>query len=736
MKDPRSEIRRILREVEADRQAGVVPVGSALDAARSEVRRLQGHFSDEIIAALSAARFKSLLMPRNAWHLARCSGCRKEVVELRRLVKTTARAGTEAPSSVGAFDLYSAVIRFWREIAGAATVFLLAAFLLFRLTGGSDSPSPVAVNPTNSASTLIASRGSTNPAPVPPTSLNNSPDFIAIPTNAPMLLASRGATNDGKQRVLFAIGINEYSPDTGLPSLHGAVNDANRVADLLGNDYSVVRRLTPSGEPRLAPTRENILRELSQLPKSADGGHLVIFWSGHGVGATGQAYLMPQGASRDPKLSGLTLEQLSEAVASSGLHFQSFILVLDVCKATANSPSKDFVKNLNARAKDWLILSAASEGGLAYERLRPSTDALAVPEAREPHGYFTYYLLESRYLSVPDGGILFSPADANRDGIISWGEAFAYAEGKLRQLGTVGGTAGGLSQPRQSPQRFGSEAANLLTTPFLHVQAVPTAVGDKIGAHQILTPQLDLSGRFALYTDIEDDTALPFLPEHWMWGNARKDREMAPHLVAQMMQLDLKSETQPEGGRGTCVRWQIIWKGNAKDQAWNATWAGVGWVAGSGDGPQWWATDNRGRYFNLETPRKFQRFHFSARSPRPGTVIKLKLGFMARDKDKKPLPLGDSLAYPIPVDGSPNESFALTTSWQHFTVTLEPFVEPHNHDANRSAVGVCQLCGDSSANPKRNNFERFCSLAFIAKKENQRDKDAPVEIYLDNLFFD
>ena len=109
---------------------------------------------------------------------------------------------------------------------------------------------------------------------------------------------------------------------------------------------------------------------------------------------------------------------------------------------------------------------------------------------------------------------------------------------------------------------------------------------------------------------------------------------------------------------------------------------------------------------------------------------------MARDKDKKPLPLGDSLAYPIPVAGAPNESFILTPSWQHFTVPLEPFQESHDHKPNRDVAGVCQVCGDSPANPKHNNFERFCSLAFIVEKSGQPDKDAPVEVYYDNLFFD
>jgi hypothetical protein len=544
-----------------------------------------------------------------------------------------------------------------------------------------------------------------------------------------------GASN-GKERVLFAIGVNLYSPDTGLPNLQGAVNDANRVADLLGGDYSVVRRLTPGGDPRLFPTRQNILREFSQLPKSAEGGQLVIFWSGHGVGVGDQAYLLPQDASSDAKLSGLTLEQFSEVVASSGVNFKSFILVVDACKAAANNPSQDFIKTLNNHAKNWMILSAAAEGGLAYERLRPTTDVLAVPEAKEPHGLFTYYLLESRYQTVPEGGVLVSSADANRDGIISWGEAFHYAQAKLRQRTAVGGMGGSLASTYQSPQIFGNESSNLLDTPFLRAVQVPTERGDKIGAEQILSPPLDSSGRFVIYSDIDDETVLPLLPDHWMWGNARKDREIAPQLVAQMMQLDLKSETEPEGGRGTCIRWQIMWKGNAKDQSWNATWAGLGWVASGGDGPLWWAADNRGRYYNLESPRKFHRFHFSARSPRQGTVIRLKFGFLARDKDKKTLPLGDTLAYPIPVDGAPNDSFSLTSTWQNFSVNMEPFAEPHSCDANRDAAGVCQICGDSITNPKHNDFERFCSLAFIVKKENQLDKDAPIEVYLDNLFFE
>jgi hypothetical protein len=116
-----------------------------------------------------------------------------------------------------------------------------------------------------------------------------------------------------------------------------------------------MRALISGGPPESQPTRANIVRELSQLPKSAENGHLVIFWAGEVVCVDGQAYLLPQDATADPKATGLTLEEISKAVAESKLNFQSPRLVVDVSRAASHPQSQDFVQCLIAHAGGWQV---------------------------------------------------------------------------------------------------------------------------------------------------------------------------------------------------------------------------------------------------------------------------------------------------------------------------------------------------------------------------------------------
>jgi hypothetical protein len=327
MKDPQTEIRRILTEAEADRQAGVMRLDTALDAVRSEGRQFRSCLSDEKIAAVSEGRWNFLLSPRNVWHLTRCSACRKEVLELRSLVRSAQGSLTKSASALP-LDFVSLFVRYCQALAAgsALALLLLAAVWLFHAPGISRS------QPYNIAT------GSSNVIPFSPAQPQGT-------TPAPVLLASRGTTNESERRVAVVVGYGD------------AVANAKLIADELGASHFVIRVMTSDGFPETRPTLLNIVCELSQLPKSADGGRLTIFWGGKGSCVNGQAYLLPQDAATHPEAGGLTLEQLSKAVSESQLKLQSRTIVVQLGGDASSDQPSAFVQCLLAHRGEWQVVT-------------------------------------------------------------------------------------------------------------------------------------------------------------------------------------------------------------------------------------------------------------------------------------------------------------------------------------------------------------------------------------------
>jgi hypothetical protein len=443
---------------------------------------------------------------------------------------------------------------------------------------------------------------------------------------------------------------------------------------------------------------------------------LSIYFAGHGISHNGQAYFMPMDARRDfPDLTGLSLQQIVQVIGDAHIDIPRKILAVDACKVGVDNPARGFIEALQRVGGDWLVITSCSEGETAWEAKRGEEAPRNVEEAMEPHGVFSLYLLLSRYEPT---------ADENRDGVLSWREAFHYAEAAVRKWCVAHPGDDPIVQPRvQTPAMFGDQRA--AEEPFGTIRRLP----DFPPELQVRQPPLDPAGCFVVYQDVEEGTLFPFLPYGWMWGSALKRQVVAPQLVTQMMQLDMVCAKQPEGDEGTCIFWNVIWEGqDARGRQWNLTWAGIGLFSGPDD-PHWWAKpgDNRGIYYNLEAPRRFQRLRFSARSPRAGTRIQFKVGVLSRDENKQPLQLGDGLAWPIST-----KHVALSPNWQQFTLDLNPLpVEAHVCDDSRNEEGICVTCGD-----KPNNLERICSLAVVCDRGQQDNQNAPVQVYLDNIYFE
>jgi molecular chaperone DnaK len=91
----------------------------------------------------------------------------------------------------------------------------------------------------------------------------------------------------------FVIGCSHYD-DHDIANLTYAHQDASRFEDVLRStwgfgDEEIISFYDGHADPRLAPTRANILRQISRGPRLSDGvaiDLLVFFFSGHGFRST------------------------------------------------------------------------------------------------------------------------------------------------------------------------------------------------------------------------------------------------------------------------------------------------------------------------------------------------------------------------------------------------------------------------------------------------------------------
>jgi len=218
------------------------------------------------------------------------------------------------------------------------------------------------------------------------------------------------------------IGINRYDND--LPALSCAVKDAKEIAGVLRMAYgfsnSELTLMTCEDSPDSVcfPTRENILKQLNNVPRG-QLDRLLVFFCGHGFGqpasATGyDRYLCPVDANKNSlHNTGLSLREFAASIKAIGA--MDTCLVLDCCqnppppptrstapafskKDTAFSKNDDklmtaCVRDIHAavrphqtkkcRVPTTILLSSCSPGECAYEW------------AEKGHGIFTFYLLEA-----------------------------------------------------------------------------------------------------------------------------------------------------------------------------------------------------------------------------------------------------------------------------------------------------------------------------------------------------
>ncbi|WNG25631.1 hypothetical protein F0U62_17610 [Cystobacter fuscus] len=233
----------------------------------------------------------------------------------------------------------------------------------------------------------------------------------------------------------IVIGIDDYAH--GIPPLLNAVRDAHTVAETLRlQGFEILRLL--DAEASLASLTHLFSHQLPSLQHPPD--RLLIYFAGHGLAHTDPrlhlaGYLLPSDARRDEPSSYWPMAALYEALRQ--LSCGHLLLILDCCFAGAfpHSFSRDIrapsppaplflerFRHFSSRRSFQLLLSTAHDE-LASDRLlaKPSQESLG----DGLHSPFALAFLEA--IRSP------SPADSNRDGLITATELYTFLRDRLLQ---------------------------------------------------------------------------------------------------------------------------------------------------------------------------------------------------------------------------------------------------------------------------------------------------------------
>lgn len=204
------------------------------------------------------------------------------------------------------------------------------------------------------------------------------------------------------RRYALIIGVDKYD-NSDIVKLDGTVNDARTLAAALqvyaGFPSEQVVLLTPDQGADLKPTRQNIIKWLTRLSKSAArDGMLFISFSGHGVEINKEAFLLASDSEISDSVramgeSSVRIESIKDIIQENGT--SQVMLVLDACRndprksrsSDSNVLSESYLKGFDFYSKEKGVTAAAtlyatSPGERSYE------------DTEKKQGYFTTALIE------------------------------------------------------------------------------------------------------------------------------------------------------------------------------------------------------------------------------------------------------------------------------------------------------------------------------------------------------
>jgi hypothetical protein len=220
-------------------------------------------------------------------------------------------------------------------------------------------------------------------------------------------MADQKDTKGAKRRAVV-IGINQYNDSAAIPTLLGAVNDAQEMAQRLRDfgDFDVPENHILLGE---RATSRNIRRAISDLLWQTDDFDMaLLFFAGHGFADEyGHGYLAPHDMIKsEPYVAGIKMQELRQMMLDSK-GTKDVVIILDCCfsglateaaRGTLDSSSAvlDKVFAEDDETKKVAIgerVMIGSTGGDSIARERK--DCRHAEGDAHPHGVYTSLLLEA-----------------------------------------------------------------------------------------------------------------------------------------------------------------------------------------------------------------------------------------------------------------------------------------------------------------------------------------------------
>ena len=209
-------------------------------------------------------------------------------------------------------------------------------------------------------------------------------------------------------RFALVVGIDDYEA---FGKLKVCRNDAKELAKVLVEragfpEKRVVLLTDDAEEPQNQPTRGTLRRRIEQVTGLAGKDDTVlIFFSGHGITADGQGYLVPSDGDADPA-NDVPLSWVKQKLGSC--QASSKILILDACHSgSAAKGVSEIVPSLAADAVNTVMLLSCKAKQISY------------PKGQ--HSVFSESLIDG----------LRGAADTDNDQTITHLELFAHIKSKL-----------------------------------------------------------------------------------------------------------------------------------------------------------------------------------------------------------------------------------------------------------------------------------------------------------------
>lgn len=258
---------------------------------------------------------------------------------------------------------------------------------------------------------------------------NTPVEEVVVPVEE--VIAPVAGLPNRSRRYALVIGIDKYD-NSDIAKLDGTVNDARTLAAALqvygGFPQDQVVLLSPDQGAELKPTRQNIIKWLSRLSKSASkDGILFISFSGHGVEINKEAFLLASDSEisdsvRAMSESSVKIDSIRDIVQENSI--PQVMLVLDACRndprksqgSQSNLLSESYLKGFDFYNKDKGVLAAAtfyatSPGERSYE------------DTEKKRGYFTTALIEA-----------LKGRAANEKGEVTFEQLEAYVQDRVFEL--------------------------------------------------------------------------------------------------------------------------------------------------------------------------------------------------------------------------------------------------------------------------------------------------------------